>query len=338
MKKYLSKQSLFALVSAFLVLISAVPSKATPPEEAIGYWTEAAIRSAKPVILMMDRRTGIADLSIDSTATTSTSATSTSTAWSDSSSLPMNAVGKIFFTIGRSNYVCSGSTLSDSVTSVSYVVTAGHCAVDKGKFVTNFMFVPNYQSAIFNGKIEVNERWYAKNLVVRNEFASQVQFNRTAIEHDWAFAVIPSGTFTKNKKSFTNPGDLSSKGAFDYGQSIFALGSSSDAFGYPAAGKYAGNTALRYASGSISADPYGYNTWGMLSDLTGGASGGPWLSTLDLASIPQIGVVSSVNSYKYIGDETKMYGPWFGPKTTSTYDLAKNIAANDSRDLVDSKI
>ena len=55
-------------------------------------------------------------------------------------------------------------------------------------------------------------------------------------------------------------------------------GSKLYAFGYPAAGKYRGND-LVYCAGNIFADPYASNqTWGMTCNMTGGSSGGPWLS------------------------------------------------------------
>lgn len=281
----------------------------TPPEQAVGYWDEATMRSAKPIGLLMDPTTGIATLSVEPMATDTIGAD-----WI-AGGIPQTAVGKVFFTVGRSNYVCSGSIVNDGIAEVSIVVTAAHCVIEAGRFATNWAFVPNYDGGD-------RTSWYASRLFVRNEFASQKQFNRTAIEHDWAFAVIPSGTFTKNRKRFANPASqLDSVGAFNYSSTGFnAVGNVSTALGYPAASPYNG-LLLKYAQGSISNDPAGYATWGMPSNLTGGASGGPWLSSLSSDSAS--GVVSSVNSYKYTNDPNRMYGPKFNTKTDSTFNSAK---------------
>jgi hypothetical protein len=60
-------------------------------------------------------------------------------------------VGKVFFQMGGSLYVCSGNAVDDvedGVTTPNLVVTAGHCVNDGGSaFATNFMFIPRYDSA-----------------------------------------------------------------------------------------------------------------------------------------------------------------------------------------------
>lgn len=308
---------LLALPLFVSVTLSVSPSLASPPEQAVGYWTKAAMDSAKPVRMLVDPKTGLGTLSVEPTATNTSGAD-----WVDGG-VPQMAVGKVFFSIGRANYVCSGSVVGDGFTAnnIAIVVTAAHCVIDRGRFVTNWAFVPDHDS----GK---RVAWYAKNLVVRTEFAAQRQFNTTAILHDWAFAVIPSGTFTKNKKRFTNPtSQLDADNAFNYSQTGFAtVGQLSTAFGYPAGGIYSPGDLLKYAQSNIVNDPAGVATWGMPSDLTGGASGGPWLSDLTA------GNVSSVNSYKYTNDPTRMYGPKFGDKTGATFNAAK--AATGSLDII----
>lgn len=305
---------------------------ATPPENASGYWDEATMKAAKPRHLLMDPKSGIAQLS-DVSPNLNTPQTGGD--WTDGG-LPQSAVGKVFFSIGGRNYVCSGSVLEDGLgNSRAVVVTAGHCVIDKGKFVTNFMFVPNYDALIAIGDIPQSSKYYAKNLVVKREFASQRQFNTTAIQHDWAFAVIPTGTFTKNRTLFTNPSTEldSTVGAFAYSEAGFSqVGDTSTAFGYPQDFPYNGRE-LEYARGSIFMDPNGYGTWGMNSTLTGGASGGPWLSSLDIVNFLS-GSVSSVNSYKYTNDSSTMYGPLFNAKTTQTRNAANNVSSTSTADVI----
>ena len=54
--------------------------------------------------------------------------------------------------------------------------------------------------------------------------------------------------------------------------------------------------------------------------MTGGSSGGPWLSGFNTRT--NDGSASSLNSYKYNNDSTKMYGPKFNAKTKAVFDAA----------------
>ena len=315
----------FSLVTILLTAVYASPSlanpKGVPNENAVGYWTDALMKSALPLELVVDPKTKIGTLRSESSSVTVTSAHSD---WADRAGLPQSAVGKVFFSQGGRGFVCSGSLVDDATTEIALVITAGHCVIDKGKFVTNWMFVPNYDLDISDGTI--SNKWYATNLVVRSEFASQLKFNTTAVQHDWAFAVIKNGTFSKDGKSRTNSSPLPDVGnSFTYSETGFNAGNiPSTGLGYPAGAPYVGD-ALKFAWGSIFTDSSS-NTWGMPSDLTGGASGGPWLSaptvnptgTTESGTWDISGSVSSVNSYKYTNDNTRMYGPKFNDKTTRT--------------------
>src|SRR4051794_7302257 len=59
---------------------------------------------------------------------------------------PTSTHGKVFFTLGGVDYVCSGTALLSANKSV--VWTAGHCVIDPahpGDFATNWQFVPAYK-------------------------------------------------------------------------------------------------------------------------------------------------------------------------------------------------
>ena len=61
-------------------------------------------------------------------------------------SYPYRAVGKLFFSIGDANYVCSASIIQRRI-----VVTAGHCVHPgerNGAYFSNFLFVPAYRSGV----------------------------------------------------------------------------------------------------------------------------------------------------------------------------------------------
>lgn len=201
------------------------------------------------------------------------------------------------------------------------VLTAAHCAWDQasGNFVQNWAFVPDFDSNP-NGA-----RWYASALIVRNEFATQANFNSVALANDWAFAVVLPG----GGNGSTLP-DQSGANAYSYSETGFVKGYASYAFGYPAAQPFNGLT-LKYAGATIFVDPATSSTWGMNSSMTGGASGGPWLSnglSKDGSIFGQYGSLSSLNSYKYTKDSTKMYGPIFNSRTTATLATALNSASN----------
>jgi V8-like Glu-specific endopeptidase len=52
---------------------------------------------------------------------------------------PYSAVGKLFFSTGGSDFVCSGAVISARI-----VATAGHCVFSSRRFHRNFLFVPAY--------------------------------------------------------------------------------------------------------------------------------------------------------------------------------------------------
>lgn len=74
------------------------------------------------------------------------------------SETPVKHIGKIFFTLGGANYVCSGNSVTAA--NKSTVSTAGHCVNEgPGAYATNFVFVPAY----LNGAAPYG-KWTAKAL------------------------------------------------------------------------------------------------------------------------------------------------------------------------------
>ena len=326
---FLSIALLASVVVGYSTTASAAP--ATPPAQAVGYWTESAMASAQPIELVVDAKTGQGQLRVVEQGTvTGTAAVATGLDWPATTPIAQTAVGKVFFSVGRSNYVCSGALVNDGVTDRAIVLTAGHCVWNQGKrgnWVSNWAFVPNYDGGN-------KTKWYANALVAPQGFTSQSSFNNTALAYDWAFAVLKPG-FNNNGSSLPDVNYQFStttiaKNSYDLDISGFATGSTSFAFGYPAAAPYDGQS-LKYASATIFLDPNISNstTWGMNSDLTGGASGGPWLSGLvNGISDNALGKLSSVNSYKYTLDTTKMYGPRFNAITQKTFEAALTATEN----------
>ena len=235
----------------------------------------------------------------------------------------LNATGKVFFTMGSSNYVCSGAAVDDqSRSGYSLVLTAGHCLFDEstGNFATNWMFAPAYDTNPNGCSVAPHGCFTAVALVVHDGYASSGGFNSQAIKHDWGFAVVGAGS---------KGGQLDGKVA-EFPIAFNAANVVRTSFGYPASGKYDGRD-LVFCSGPVITDR-NYDTWGLECDMTPGSSGGPWMRGFSTSS--KSGTLNSVNSYKYNGGSNRkyMFGPKFGTKTQKTYDAAlkalKNTEAN----------
>ena len=61
----------------------------------------------------------------------------------------------------------------------------------------------------------------------------------------------------------------------------------------------------------------------MPCNMTGGSSGGPWLSNFESGTT----TLSSLNSYGYSG-QSVMYGPKFNLRTSDTWTAAKSETSN----------
>jgi V8-like Glu-specific endopeptidase len=208
--------------------------------------------------------------------------------------------GKVFFTLGSTNYVCSGSSVA--ATNKALVLTAGHCVNEgPGAFATNFAFVPAYD----HGQRPFGT-WTARALATSSEWARNGDLN-----HDIGFAAVSqlSGRFLADA--------VGAQGiAFNQPR-----GRVMSSFGYPQAAPYDGTT-LDWCWGTVINDPYGALDQGLKCNMTGGSSGGPWL--IDFASSTGIGTTNSLNSYKYNGGQYKgyMFGPYFGSVEQTVYGSA----------------
>jgi len=93
-----------------------------------------------------------------------------------------------------------------------------------------------------------------------------------------------------------------------------------NAYGYPAAGKFNGQT-LRSCSGTATPDPYGQTqSQGIPCDMTGGSSGGPWLissnTVLPLTPREMITPASSMHPDRGEYGAVRVHRPrsgWGGP-------------------------
>ncbi|MBI5156965.1 MAG: hypothetical protein HZA58_02995 [Acidimicrobiia bacterium] len=238
--------------------------------------------------------------------------------------------GKVLFAMAGSYYVCSASTVFDTASDRSIVLTAGHCVYDEtnGGFATNWMFVPDYDSApatlTTSGSFCSQTRygcWTAASLAVDSEFATAGGFNDQAVQHDWGFAVLGLGG--KSTPALVE----NVVGTQNIQFTTVSFGTEGYAFGYPAEGKWKGNDLI-YCRGPVDGDPYTTNDAGQPltyrmngCKLNGGSSGGPWLRGFNGST----GTLFSVNSYGYLGIAA-MHGPFFNAETAASYNAALTVA------------
>ncbi|WP_249138573.1 trypsin-like serine peptidase [Phycicoccus avicenniae] len=201
-------------------------------------------------------------------------------------------LGKVFFTLGGSNYVCSG-TATDSANG-DVVTTAGHCLNEgPGAYATNFAFVPAYDN-----DSRPYGTWTAETLLTPSAWANSGDYN-----HDVGFAVMNENA---SGQSLTDV-----VGSYPIG---FDLGYNRtfEAYGYPAASPYDGQD-LWQCSGTAGVDTRGTTDHRLPCSMTGGSSGGGWITD---------GTLNSVNSFGYRGETDVMYGPYFGSVEEDVYTTA----------------
>jgi hypothetical protein len=207
---------------------------------------------------------------------------------------PQPRFGKVFFTEGHTNYVCSGTATNSGNGDV--VTTAGHCVnAGPGAYVTNFAFVPAYN----NGAAPYGT-WTAQTLLTTDAWKNSGDF-----DYDAGFAVMNENAAGQSLTEVTGGGQPI---AFKQ-----PTGLTYKAYGYPAARPFDGQT-LWSCSGTVVADTYGGSTdQGLACNMTGGSSGGGWITG---------GNLNSVTSFGYTGVKNILWGPYFGSVIQATYNAA----------------
>ena len=201
-----------------------------------------------------------------------------------------DTVGKVFFTQGGVDYVCSGNAVASG--NGSTVATAGHCVNDGGTWATNWVFVPGYD----HGAAPYGT-WAATDLVSTDQWVGQED-----ISYDVAFAKVAPDSGSGTLESVVGTTGI----AFNQSRGLHYT-----AYGYPAAQPFDGQS-LESCSGTASEDTLGGTlSQGIDCDMTGGSSGGPWF--LDN------GAQNSVNSFGYNTQKDVMYGPYYGQDAQDAY-------------------
>jgi hypothetical protein len=328
-----------ALLSAPFLLLTMLPGAAAaagPSGDAsadhaakvVRYWTPDRVRSAVPRDMVRTAAGFVPRARPGTGGGTTGLANTMGASWSGSEAV-FKGTGKVLFTIGGGNYVCSGSVVAENDSSLAVILTAGHCAFenDGRTSATNWMFVPNFDaSPTFTCANTALGCWVADELYGRTEFYTAGGFNTTAVQHDWAFAVVRGAAPGKNAGAQL---DATVGGGFGLVTTGVATSQVLTALGYPAAQKYNGKD-LTYCRNPIGTDAgTGGTTWSMACTMTGGSSGGPWTKTTATSDATySFGNTTLVglNSYGYSGVKN-MYSPKFNGETQSTFSDALRGAA-----------
>ena len=290
------RSSVVLLLAVTILLTTAGVANARPvahqnresASEVRRYWTADRMRGAIPV-----DRTNRAGAPRENAkpggggTSGTTSATSVEVTVAPGSEL--TAHGKVFFTDNGVNYVCSGTALAGDV-----VWTAGHCVNEgPGDFYTNFVFVPAYRDGDAPyGKFPAPELLTIARWMDGGEYGVDVG---AAIPTPNAAGQTLSAAVVERSIAFDAP----RKQAYNV-------------YGYPAAKRFSGqrmrvcNTA--WSRDDASADP---DTMGVPCDMTGGSSGGGWVTSS--------GVVASVVSYGYGSLRNVLFGPHLESEAQQLY-------------------
>ncbi|QGF23289.1 trypsin-like serine peptidase [Raineyella fluvialis] len=308
------------------------PDARSEHQRIVDFWTPDRIAQAVPRDFVRDPATGRFSLQPNRAPGSTTTSTGVLGAVWTSGGLVQTTTGKVFFAMGTSYYVCSGSVVKDADTSTSVVLTAGHCAWDNSTatdpaqhWAKNWMFIPDYAdkpaTLTADGSFCASTAygcWTAQALTVDQAFTQQTSYNTTATLNDFAFATVGPGGLGGTSQLDTKVGAQ----AISFSSPV-PSGTRVDLFGYPAAKKYNGSQLI-YSEGPLGTDPNNGNlTYRVASSMTGGSSGGPWFAPFSAG----VGTLMSLNSYGYAG-QSYMQGPMFTNKTQSLYTDAQGATAN----------
>lgn len=268
------------------------------PAEVREYWTAKRMREAIPLGPLAE---------IEGEARTAKRGGSSAKPVARVNRKPRRAHGKVFFRLGGTNYVCSG-TSADAPTG-RLVWTAGHCVYEPNGllepvgYATNWQFVPAYKS----GREPFGE-WPATRLAATPQWRSSgCAANCGDYRFDLGAAIVARNGANRTLKEVVGARRL----GFNAPRS-----QTYRAFGYPATGSFDGTRMYRCRSPLTGSDySSSPQTMRISCDMTAGASGGGWVAN---------GKLLSVISYGYATEEGSLYGPYQGSAAKGFYSSVKN--------------
>jgi V8-like Glu-specific endopeptidase len=214
------------------------------------------------------------------------------------------AVGKIFFTLGGTDYVCSGALVRSQRGYV--VLTAAHCVTNgHGQWAVGWTFVPDY-----SGGAEPYGQFTARRFFVSPRWTGPTGSERYDVAFVQVTPATPDGSGSRAAKA---PGGLPI--GFAASQTA-AQSARAYVFGYPALAPYTGLYS-DYCAGPSASSADRPGSVRISCAMTAGDSGGPWLTGFS----PQTGAgtITAVTAYKLSGDLQTLYGTVLGPSARALY-------------------
>jgi V8-like Glu-specific endopeptidase len=178
---------------------------------------------------------------------------------------PFSTIGKLFFQIGTSSFVCSASVIRPHL-----LLTARHCVLDAAAgFARNVVFDPGYKSGA-NPKLK---SWRARRLTTWS-------FSGAGAALKWDIGFIQ--TFDDDGRGCGGSAGGHSIEFFTGFLGWLSGGNVANrnysAFGYPQAAPFNGSIMVEAHSDVGNIDPLTQpGTFSIGNDMTGGSSGGPWI-------------------------------------------------------------
>jgi hypothetical protein len=219
--------------------------------------------------------------------------------------------GKVFFTSNGVNYVCSASIVYSE--GRDEVWTAGHCVYDPGTGTWNYnwVFVPAYDH-----NWRPYGTWYAKQLWSTSGWIGGGDFSNdigvAIMWQNWNW-----GTY-----SYWHIADYLGGQGITWNQSKYQYVT---ALGYPAAYPFDGESLWACTGGTAPEWTFLWwsaNTLKLPCDMTGGSSGGGWITNFSEWSW---GYVNGHNDYKYDNDPYTMYSPYYGDNAGNLFNATRYL-------------
>lgn len=262
--------AVLALGAGSSVVVPATPAHADAIVQHLGrlaavraYWTKARMLAAVPVD---SPSTTTARTSARTTGLTSNTVQATTAVYTP------KTVGKLFFSDGGSDYVCSASAIATK--SRNQVLTAGHCAhtgpnpeggllglgllAGPPRYYSNWVYVPRYN----NGRAPLG-KWVVTHAYVANGWIQDESFQQDQ-------AVLTVARRNGRRLVDVTGGNRVALGAGTTHQGVRI-------WGWPAASPYDGETAWRCDGPTRASSVSAPGDSSMTCGLNGGASGGPWI-------------------------------------------------------------
>ncbi len=249
---------------------------------------------------------------------------------------PFSTIGKLYFTLGTSDYVCSATSVtSGEGGNQSLVLTAGHCVSSgDGVWATNVLFSPGHRDNATPAALAysvASPRWPAYSLLTTTEW-----HNNGNLKRDFAMIIV-----RRRVSDGTPLGSVAgTQGlAWDYTdiQHYHSLG-------YPAAtlgvwpntvfnGQRQWACQSSYARRVTEYNPSapGPAPIAIGCDMTGGCSGGGWIMGFNDGVTTGFqangGYLNSVNSFRWINPSQPraLHGPYFDSAVGSMWNTARVV-------------